>query len=42
VYYNEKDMQKLSQLDWDTLNRECIGCVEIRPVRELMGQDNSR
>ncbi|MDO6823372.1 YciI family protein [Marinobacter sp. 1_MG-2023] len=28
VYYDEKKMQQLSQQDWDTLNRECIECVE--------------
>lgn len=28
VYYNEKAMQQLSQDEWDSLNRECIACVE--------------
>lgn len=28
VYYNENDMQQLSQEQWDDLNRECIGCVQ--------------
>lgn len=28
VYYDEKKMQQLSQQEWDSLNRECIGCVE--------------
>ena len=27
VYYNEQDIQKLSQPEWDALNRECIDCV---------------
>ncbi len=28
VYYNEDKMQEMSQDEWDTLNQECIGCVE--------------
>lgn len=28
VYYDEKKMQQLSQQEWDSLNRECIECVE--------------
>lgn len=28
VYYDETKMQQLSQQEWDSLNRECIGCVE--------------
>ena len=28
VYYNERIMQEMSQTEWDTLNQECIGCVE--------------
>lgn len=28
VYYNEEIMQKMSQAEWDSLNRECMGCVE--------------
>lgn len=28
VYYDEKKMQQLSQQEWDSLNRECIDCVE--------------
>ena len=28
VYYNEKIMQEMSQTEWDSLNRQCIGCVE--------------
>lgn len=28
VYYNEKIMQEMSQAEWDSLNRQCIGCVE--------------
>lgn len=28
VYYDEKKMQQLSQQEWDTLNQECMGCVE--------------
>ena len=28
VYYDEKKMQQLSQQEWDSLNRECMGCVE--------------
>lgn len=28
VYYDEKKMEQLSQQEWDSLNRECIGCVE--------------
>lgn len=39
VYYDEKKIAQLSQQEWDSHNR---GCVEIRPVRELMEQDNSR
>lgn len=28
VYYDEKKMQQMSQQEWDSLNQECIGCVE--------------
>lgn len=28
VYYDEKKMQELSQQEWDSLNRECMDCVE--------------
>lgn len=28
VYYDEKKMQQLSQQEWDSLNQECMGCVE--------------
>ncbi len=28
VYYNEKNIQQMSQQEWDALNRECMGCVE--------------
>ena len=28
VYYNEHIMQTMSQDEWDSLNRECIACVE--------------
>ena len=28
VYYNEKNMEQMSQQEWDALNRECMGCVE--------------
>ena len=28
VYYDEKEIQQLSQQEWDQLNRECIHCVE--------------
>lgn len=28
VYYDEKEIQQLSQNEWDALNRECVGCVE--------------
>jgi len=28
VYYDEKEIQQLSQQEWDRLNRECITCVE--------------
>ncbi|MBU2955521.1 YciI family protein [Marinobacter sp. F3R08] len=27
VYYDEKNMQKMSQQEWDSLNQECIECV---------------
>lgn len=27
VYYNEQQMQAMSQAEWDSLNRECINCV---------------
>ena len=27
AYYNEKNMQQMSQQEWDALNEECIGCV---------------
>ncbi len=29
VYYDEKKMQELSQQEWDSLNRECIECVQV-------------
>lgn len=28
VYYDEQQIQQLSQKEWDGLNRECVGCVE--------------
>jgi len=28
VYYNEHIMQTMTQDEWDSLNRECIDCVE--------------
>tara|TARA_R110002049_G_scaffold195269_1_gene364370 strand:+ start:394 stop:762 length:369 start_codon:yes stop_codon:yes gene_type:complete len=28
VYYDERKMQQLSQQEWDSLNRECMGCVD--------------
>lgn len=28
VYYDEQNMQQLSQQEWDSLNQECIGCVQ--------------
>ncbi|WP_226664724.1 YciI family protein [Microbulbifer aggregans] len=28
VYYDEKLMETKSQEEWDTLNQECIACVE--------------
>lgn len=28
VYYDEGIMQRMSQEEWDALNRECIACVE--------------
>jgi hypothetical protein len=28
VYYAEGEMGRLSQEEWDTLNRECMGCVD--------------
>src|SRR5690554_834346 len=28
VYYDEQKMQQLSQPEWDSLNRECMECVE--------------
>ena len=28
VYYDEKIMQSKSQQEWDSLNQECIACVE--------------
>jgi len=28
VYYDEKKMQQLSQQEWDSLNQECIACVD--------------
>lgn len=28
VYYDENIMKSMSQAEWDTLNRECIACVE--------------
>lgn len=27
VYYDEKIMERLSQQEWDVLNRECMECV---------------
>lgn len=27
VYYNEEIMAKMSQQEWDALNRECMACV---------------
>ena len=28
VYYNEATMQQMPQDQWDSLNRECMACVE--------------
>lgn len=28
VYYNEEIMQQMTQDQWDSLNRECMACVE--------------
>ncbi len=28
VYYNEKQMQGMSQQEWDALNQDCMACVE--------------
>ncbi len=28
VYYDERIMQRMSQDEWDALNRECIACVD--------------
>lgn len=28
VYYDEDIMQRMSQPEWDSLNQECIACVE--------------
>jgi hypothetical protein len=28
VYYNEQIMQGMTQAEWDSLNRECLACVE--------------
>lgn len=28
VYYDEDIMNRMSQAEWDSLNQECIGCVE--------------
>ena len=28
VYYNEETMQQMTQDQWDSLNRECMACVE--------------
>lgn len=28
VYYDENIMNRMSQDEWDSLNRECIACVE--------------
>ncbi|MCB1673022.1 MAG: YciI family protein [Gammaproteobacteria bacterium] len=28
VYYDENKMQQLTQQEWDSLNRECMDCVE--------------
>jgi hypothetical protein len=28
VYYNEEIVKSMSQTEWDSLNRECIACVE--------------
>lgn len=28
VYYEEATMNRMSQQEWDALNRECISCVE--------------
>jgi len=28
VYYDEKEIQRLSQQEWDRLNRECMTCVD--------------
>ncbi|KJZ03749.1 YciI family protein [Pseudoalteromonas sp. CO348] len=36
VYYDEQAMEKLSQDEWDALNRECIACGESLKEREQM------
>ncbi|OZG71871.1 dehydrogenase [Hahella sp. CCB-MM4] len=28
VYYDEKMMAQMNQQEWDTLNRECMSCVD--------------
>src|SRR5690625_6420349 len=28
VYYDEKEIQQLSQQEWDRLNRDCMDCVD--------------
>jgi hypothetical protein len=28
VYYNEQIMQGMTQAEWDSLNRDCLACVE--------------
>ena len=28
VYYDEKKLQQLPQQEWDSLNRECMACVD--------------
>jgi len=38
VYYNEAEMQKLSQPEWDALNRECMNCGEqLRECGAMLG-----
>lgn len=38
VYYDEHEMEKLSQDEWDALNRECIACGEnLRDRGAMLG-----
>ena len=36
VYYDEQELAKLSQDEWDALNRECINCGENLRTRGYM------